>query len=77
MESQVSRAHGCTGATQLKTSYSDGTTHTVFELLDFMSHILVSSLRAPLVVQIGFSYQFVIAKLAALAPCQGGITTAA
>jgi hypothetical protein len=41
MDSRVSRAHGCAGATQLKTPYSDGTTHVILEPLDFMSHILV------------------------------------
>jgi hypothetical protein len=41
MDLLVSRAQGCAGATQLKTPYSDGTTHVIFEPLDFMSHILV------------------------------------
>ena len=39
MESQVSRVHGCTGATQLKTPYSDGTTHVIFEPLDFIAKL--------------------------------------
>jgi len=39
MESQVSRAHGCAGATQLKTPYSDGTTHVIFEPLDFIAKL--------------------------------------
>ncbi len=35
----MSRAHGCTGATQLKTPYSDGTTHVIFEPLDFIAKL--------------------------------------
>jgi hypothetical protein len=35
MDSRVSLAHGCVGATQLKTPYSDGTTQVIFEPLDF------------------------------------------
>ena len=33
------RAHGCAGAAQLKTPYRDGTTHVIFELLDFIAHL--------------------------------------
>jgi len=36
MDSQVSRAQGCAGATQLKTPCRDGTTHVIFEPLDFI-----------------------------------------
>jgi len=39
MESQVSRAQGCARATQLKTPYSDGTTHVIFEPLDFIAKL--------------------------------------
>ena len=39
MESQVSRAHECAGATQLKTPYRDGTTHVIFETLDFIARL--------------------------------------
>jgi transposase len=39
MDSQVSRAHGCAGATQLKTPYRDGTTHVIFEPLDFIARL--------------------------------------
>jgi hypothetical protein len=35
----VSRAHGCAGATQLKTPYSDGTTQVIFEPLDFIAKL--------------------------------------
>jgi hypothetical protein len=35
----VSRAQGCTGATQLKTPYNDGTTHVIFEPLDFLAKL--------------------------------------
>jgi len=35
----VSRAHGCAGATQLKTPYRDGTTHVIFEPLDFIARL--------------------------------------
>jgi hypothetical protein len=39
MDSRVSRAHGCAGATQFKTPYSDGTTHVIFEPLDFIAKL--------------------------------------
>src|SRR3989304_1499652 len=39
MESQMSRAQGCAGATQLKTPYRDGTTHVLFEPLDFIARL--------------------------------------
>jgi hypothetical protein len=39
MESQVSRAHGCAGATQLKRPYSDGATPVIFEPLDFIAKL--------------------------------------
>jgi hypothetical protein len=39
MDSQVSRAHGCAGATQLKTPYGDGITHVTFEPLDFIAKL--------------------------------------
>jgi hypothetical protein len=39
MDSRVSRAHGCARATQLKTPYSDGTTHVIFEPLDFIAKL--------------------------------------
>jgi hypothetical protein len=35
----VSRAQGCAGATQLKTPYRDGTTHVIFEPLDFIARL--------------------------------------
>jgi hypothetical protein len=68
MESQVSRAHGCTGAAQLKTPYRDETTHIIFEPLDFMSHILVLHPSGDPCLANWLSCQFVIAKLAALVP---------
>ena len=37
----MSRAQGCAGATQLKTPYRDGTTHVIFEPLEFMAHFPV------------------------------------
>jgi hypothetical protein len=33
----VSRAQGCAGAIQLQTPYRDGTTHVIFEPLDFIA----------------------------------------
>jgi hypothetical protein len=39
MDSRVSRSHGCVGATQLKTPNSDGTTHVIFESLDFIAKL--------------------------------------
>jgi hypothetical protein len=39
MESQVSRARGRAGATRLKTPYRDGTTHVIFEPLDFIARL--------------------------------------
>jgi hypothetical protein len=35
----VSRAQGRAGATQLKTPYRDGTTHVIFEPLDFIAQL--------------------------------------
>lgn len=35
----MSRAHGCAGTTQQKTPYKDGTTHVIFEPLDFMARL--------------------------------------
>ena len=35
----MSRAQGCAGATQLKTPYRDGTTHVIFEPLDFIARL--------------------------------------
>jgi hypothetical protein len=35
----VSRAQGCAGAIQLKTPYRDGTTHVIFEPLDFIARL--------------------------------------
>ena len=32
-------AHGCAGAAQLKTPYHDGTTHVIFEPLDFIARL--------------------------------------
>ena len=57
----MSRAQGCAGATQLKTPYRDGTTHVIFELLDF------SRSRHPASRGIGASLH-VIARLAVLVP---------
>jgi hypothetical protein len=68
MDSQVSRAHGCTGATQLKTPCSDGATQVIFELLDFMSHIPVLHPSGDPCRANWLSCQFVIARLAALVP---------
>lgn len=53
---------------QLKTPYSDGTTHVIFEPLDFMSHILVLHPSGDLGRANRLSCRFVIAKLAALVP---------
>ncbi len=64
----MSRAHGCAGATQLKTPYNDGTTHVIFEPLDFMSHILVLHPAGDISRANRLSCRFVIAKLAALVP---------
>ena len=36
----MSRAQGCAGATQLKTPYRDGTTHVIFEPLDFIARLV-------------------------------------
>jgi hypothetical protein len=46
----VSWAQGCAGATQLKTPYNDGTTHVIFEPLDFIAKLaaLVPKLRVNL-----------------------------
>jgi hypothetical protein len=35
----VSRAQGCAGAIQLKRPYRDGTTHVIFEPLDFIARL--------------------------------------
>ena len=35
----MSRAQGCAGATRLKTPYRDGTTHVIFEPLDFIARL--------------------------------------
>ncbi len=35
----MSRAQGCAGATELKTPYRDGTTHVIFEPLDFITKL--------------------------------------
>ena len=35
----MSRAHGCAGATRLKTPYRDGTTHVIFQPLDFLARL--------------------------------------
>jgi hypothetical protein len=35
----VSRAQGCAGAIQVKTPYRDGTTHVIFEPLDFIARL--------------------------------------
>ncbi len=37
----MSRVQGCAGATQLKTPYRDGTTHVIFEPLDFIARLAV------------------------------------
>jgi hypothetical protein len=63
----VSRADECAGATQLKTAYSDGATHVIFETLDFMSHVPELHPSGDLCRANWLSCQFVIAKLAALA----------
>jgi hypothetical protein len=47
---------------QLKTPYSDGTTHIIFEPLDFMSHILVLYPSGDLCRANWLSWQIVIAK---------------
>ena len=52
---------------QLKTPYSDGTTHVIFEPLDCMSHILVLHPSGDFSRANRLSCRFVIAKLAALA----------
>ena len=36
----MSRAQGCAGATRLKTPYRDGTTHVIFEPLDFIARLV-------------------------------------
>ena len=64
----MSLAHGCAGATQLKTPYNDGTTHVIFEPRDFMSHIPVLHPSGDTCRANWLSCQFVIAKLAALVP---------
>jgi hypothetical protein len=56
------------GDTQLKTPYSDGTTHVIFEPLDFMSHIPALHTSGDFCRANWLSRQFVIAKLAALVP---------
>ena len=53
---------------QLKTPYSDGTTHVIFEPLDCMSHILVLHPLGECCRANRLSCRFVIAKLAALVP---------
>jgi hypothetical protein len=53
---------------QLKTPYNDGTTHVIFEPLDFMSHIPVLHPSGDFCRANWLSCQFVIAKLAALVP---------
>ena len=53
---------------QLKTPYSDGTTHVIFEPLEFMSHILVLHPSGDTGRANRLSCRFVIAKLAALVP---------
>ena len=53
---------------QLKTPYSDGTTHIIFEPLDFMSHIPVLHPSGDPCRANWLSCQFVIAKRAALVP---------
>jgi hypothetical protein len=53
---------------QLKTPYSDGTMHVIFEPLDFMSHIPVLHPSGDPCRANWLSCQFVIAKLAALVP---------
>ena len=68
MDSRVSLAHGCAGAIQLKTPYSDGSTHVIFEPRDFMSHIPVLHPSGDPCRANWLSCQFVIAKLAALVP---------
>ena len=35
----MSRAQGCAGTTQLKTPYRDGTTHVIFQPLDFIARL--------------------------------------
>lgn len=35
----MSRAQGCARATELKTPYRDGTTHVIFEPLDFIAKL--------------------------------------
>ena len=53
----MSRAHGCAGATQLKTPYGDGTTHVIFEPLDFITPLacggavrIVACIEDPVVI---------------------------
>ena len=53
---------------QLKAPYSDGTTHVIFEPLDFMSHIPVLHPSGDTCRANRLSCRFVIAKLAALVP---------
>ena len=36
----MSRAQGCAGATELKTPYRDGTTHVIFEPMDFIARLV-------------------------------------
>jgi hypothetical protein len=45
MEARMPRAHGCAGAAQLKTPYRDGTTHVIFEPLDFIAPLAVLVLK--------------------------------
>jgi hypothetical protein len=53
---------------QLKTPYSDGTTHVMFKPLEIMSHILVLHPSGDPCRANRLSCRFVIAKLAALVP---------
>jgi hypothetical protein len=68
MDSRVSRAHGCAGATQLKTPYSDGATHVIFAPQDFISHILELHPSGDTCRANRLSCRFAIAKLAELVP---------
>jgi hypothetical protein len=40
MDLRVSRVYGCAGATQLKMPNRDGTTHVIFESLDFIGKLV-------------------------------------
>ncbi len=39
MDARMPRVHGCAGAAQLKTPYRDGTTHVIFQPLDFIARL--------------------------------------